>query len=829
MENNFCMKTILQTISFCVFLLSFGTSKSQTIPSYVPPNGLVGWWPFNGNANDESGNGNNGTVYGPILCTDRFGTSNSAYSFNGTNNYIRISNNPSLNNKNVSISGWFNSKTLPINESNTVKGIVGKWWQAPSTCGRNYNSYLACLTKPANKNPALGFATAVYAGNTFTSESSIYTNNWYHFVIIHESGIGGKIYINGELQNFNTIGDTICNSINDVIIGADIETGMLYRYFDGKLDDIGIWNRALNQEEITKLFNASLSYETISLTDTLLFDDNNYNDNNVDELGVSFIRKKTFLLINKKNKFYTFNSDKRYGEWTGKSKNSFVNGEGTMKLYENDTLIEVSICSYSNGYKEGLSYDSFHSYVFSGYYKNGRKNGKGKIVYKDGAIYDGDWLNDNRHGRGKYVFQKYVYEGDWLNDKANGKGKIVSKDGNIYEGDWLNNNRHGKGKYVFKDGNIYEGDWLNDKANGKGKMLFKGHLYEGSFLNNNIHGKGKAVYKDGTVYEGDWLNNNRHGKGKVVYQDGEVYEGDWLYDNRHGKGKVVYQDGAVYEGDWFNNKRHGKGKFVNIDGAVYDGNWLNDKANGKGKMLFQGHLYEGYFLNNNQHGMGKIIYEDGDVYEGDWFNNNRHGKGKYVFKDGHVYEGDWSDGKQNGKGKFTYNDGTIYDGDWLSNKKHGNGIFIYVNGDYYEGVWRDDDLITKNYVYESKNSTGNPSITENKQTNVSKKSIDKFGEEIDLAIKEGLQDAVEKMRKLGASGGKMSLKDCIRCEGTGVVKVCPICYKRGHVHCKNCKGTGYNYNKACIECAGKGIVKCYSCRGSIYNIKCRHDVYQFQH
>jgi len=48
---------------------------------YIPRNGLIGWWPFNGNANDESGNGNNGIVTSAILTTNRLGVANSAYSF----------------------------------------------------------------------------------------------------------------------------------------------------------------------------------------------------------------------------------------------------------------------------------------------------------------------------------------------------------------------------------------------------------------------------------------------------------------------------------------------------------------------------------------------------------------------------------------------------------------------------------------------------------------------------------------------------------------------------------------------------------------------------
>ena len=60
-------------------LLSISTF-AQT-PNYVPANGLVGWWPFNGNANDESGNGNHGTVNNVNSAIDRFGNGNSAFSF----------------------------------------------------------------------------------------------------------------------------------------------------------------------------------------------------------------------------------------------------------------------------------------------------------------------------------------------------------------------------------------------------------------------------------------------------------------------------------------------------------------------------------------------------------------------------------------------------------------------------------------------------------------------------------------------------------------------------------------------------------------------------
>ena len=83
------MKTLLLSL---VLLLSF-TSLAQP-PAYVPTDSLVGWWGFNGNANDESVNTNNGTVNGATLTTDRFGNANSAFDFSGSSNYIIINDNP---------------------------------------------------------------------------------------------------------------------------------------------------------------------------------------------------------------------------------------------------------------------------------------------------------------------------------------------------------------------------------------------------------------------------------------------------------------------------------------------------------------------------------------------------------------------------------------------------------------------------------------------------------------------------------------------------------------------------------------------------------------
>ena len=89
------MKT-RKIITSVVAIFAFATAFAQNLPSYVPGDGLVGYWGFDGNANDQSGNSNNGTVNGANLTTDRFGNVDSAYSFDGNSsintNYQGISN-----------------------------------------------------------------------------------------------------------------------------------------------------------------------------------------------------------------------------------------------------------------------------------------------------------------------------------------------------------------------------------------------------------------------------------------------------------------------------------------------------------------------------------------------------------------------------------------------------------------------------------------------------------------------------------------------------------------------------------------------------------------
>ncbi len=213
------------------------------VPSYVPTNGLVGYWPFSGNANDESGNGNNGTVNGANLTTDRFGNVNSAYNFNGLNNYISAVRN-NLNQFSVSL--WFNANLnqeySPFVDANNS----------------NWEIYLIYL-KPTFTN----WITAPSNYEEFISTTTVPLSQWQHIVYTYTSN-NVNVYLNGVLiSSFSNV--SLVNSNNGLYyFGASISGSS--QFYEGKLDDIGIWNRILTQDDITNLYNSANTNECLTMT-----------------------------------------------------------------------------------------------------------------------------------------------------------------------------------------------------------------------------------------------------------------------------------------------------------------------------------------------------------------------------------------------------------------------------------------------------------------------------------------------------------------------------------------------------------------------------------
>ncbi len=247
------------------------------VPSYVPTNGLVGYWPFNGNANDESGNGNNGTVTGATLTTDRFGNTNEAYSFNGINNYIDCGPLSAIPNSvgDITQSAWIlapNDQTAYCKMAIMSKRqLLNQGWP---TIGGGANGAAGF---PVN-NQAYFFLNAqnYSAGVTNAMSSTGLTNdgNW-HLVSGTKNGSTYKLYFDGTLQVTLTDNYSLTSNSN-LIIGHEAMWGFeCEKWFAGKLDDIGIWNRALTQQEITDLYNGcQTSVNTQPTTQTININNN---------------------------------------------------------------------------------------------------------------------------------------------------------------------------------------------------------------------------------------------------------------------------------------------------------------------------------------------------------------------------------------------------------------------------------------------------------------------------------------------------------------------------------------------------------------------------
>ena len=238
------MKKILYII---LTLLLSNTSFSQNIPSYLPTNGLVGWWPFNGNANDLSGNGNNGSVNGATLSFDRFGLANRAYYFDGDSDFINVGNPSKLPNPpfRFSQSFWLNIPSWP--NSSSVFNVF------PIISKRHMNNGNDWATGRIEIDGKCYFFAddAFYQNYTPASSPVISINNWHHFVLVKDSSFY-KIYMNGILVSSVLDNHQMSGSNNNILFGAHLAWNM---YFKGKLDDIGIWNRALTDLEISDLYN----------------------------------------------------------------------------------------------------------------------------------------------------------------------------------------------------------------------------------------------------------------------------------------------------------------------------------------------------------------------------------------------------------------------------------------------------------------------------------------------------------------------------------------------------------------------------------------------
>lgn len=207
--------------------------------------GLVAHFPFNGDASDLSSLGNHGTVYNATLTEDRFGNPSAAYAFNGENAYIEIPDDFSLNPLNaITFCAWVN-----LNDLNKVGSIVRKGND------QSKGNYSLIFAPGYNMEASIRFVEDAYPNPVtgFYSTSSLPTALTWHFLAITYDGLSMKYYFDGTLDSSITVSKTMSSNSGILSIGMNPTPGY-EQWFDGKIDDVRIYNRALNTNEIHALY-----------------------------------------------------------------------------------------------------------------------------------------------------------------------------------------------------------------------------------------------------------------------------------------------------------------------------------------------------------------------------------------------------------------------------------------------------------------------------------------------------------------------------------------------------------------------------------------------
>lgn len=229
-------------LSFWIVPL-IGYTQSNSLDS-----GLVGYYPFDGNSTDKSGNGNHAENFGAYLTSDRFGRPDMAFLLDGTDDYFIIKKNNGLdisNMKEFSVSLWFNTSSGAPNYSPRILNIQDdKKYNLEIYIDKDNNELI--LKNYDSPNSTNNFELSV--------NSTIQKGVWYHIVLVFDfSSNETKMYLDGSLEAVENKNILVPGN-PDYYLGTHRIRSW---FFIGKIDDIRFYNRKLSSSEVSELYNAS--------------------------------------------------------------------------------------------------------------------------------------------------------------------------------------------------------------------------------------------------------------------------------------------------------------------------------------------------------------------------------------------------------------------------------------------------------------------------------------------------------------------------------------------------------------------------------------------
>ena len=203
--------------------------------------GLVGWWPLNGNTNDVTGNGNHGVVNGESHPNSR--KLATGYYFNGVDNEINLGNSSSLNpTQSITLSAWFKIFDGKVRYSPIIE-------RYSPTDGQR--SYFLSTNYEGSFNQICFYIGASYVKSP--RDKIVSYNAYYHTVATYDSSSEACLFLDGQLCSLTKVTSPMDSSQADTTIGGVLNSGA--QYFHGIIYDVRIYDRALSAAEVQALYN----------------------------------------------------------------------------------------------------------------------------------------------------------------------------------------------------------------------------------------------------------------------------------------------------------------------------------------------------------------------------------------------------------------------------------------------------------------------------------------------------------------------------------------------------------------------------------------------
>jgi Leucine-rich repeat (LRR) protein len=219
-------------------------SSDNCLPVFLPKNKLIAYWPFCGNIRDESGNGHHGKIFGNLsFSPDRFNKSGNAFFMDGKS-FIEVKHDTMFNSFPISVNAWFKSNNP--SPGHIINNYVATSWNGWTIYIEQKGSgwYLR------NRNDII---ISDYGNPKFESIEALNDNKWHMLTFVVDDK-SGRLYVDGKLED-TQLWNGLSGSFDapwPVRIGMYVHDSL---YFNGHVDDIGVWSKTLTEEEIQRIYN----------------------------------------------------------------------------------------------------------------------------------------------------------------------------------------------------------------------------------------------------------------------------------------------------------------------------------------------------------------------------------------------------------------------------------------------------------------------------------------------------------------------------------------------------------------------------------------------